>query len=98
MTKTEQLIAAVNLTHPERTEDEILADLLERGMVHRGYIIDESTELESNEGKPHPARLVKKWVVLKDGRPEFRAETEQEAIDYRHRWMRDEDVEDGGEG
>jgi|ERR1700729_462768 hypothetical protein len=98
MTKIEQLIAAVKLAHPERTEDEILADLLQRGMVHRGYLIDESIELESNEGKPLPARLVKKWVVLKDGRPEFRADTEQEAIEYRDRWMRNEEVEEGGEG
>jgi hypothetical protein len=98
MTKIEQLIAAVKLAHPERTEDEILADLLQRGMVHRGYVIDESIELESNEGKPLPARLVKKWVVLKDGRPEFRADTEQEAIEYRDRWMRNEEVEEGGEG
>ena len=97
MTKIEQLIAAVKLAHPERTEDEILADLLERGMVHRGYVIDESIALESNEGKPLPARLVKKWVVLKDGKPEFRADTEQEAIEYRDRWMHDEDREDGGE-
>jgi hypothetical protein len=92
MTKVEQLIAAVKLAHPERTEDEILADLLERGMVHRGYIIDESTELHPNEGKPQPARLVKKWVVLKDGKPEFRADTEQEAIEYRDRWMRNEEM------
>jgi hypothetical protein len=98
MTKIEQLIAAVKLAHPERTEDEILADLLQRGMVHRGYVIDESIELESNEGKPLPARLVKKWVVLKDGRPEFRADTEQEAIEYRDRWIRNEEVEEGGEG
>jgi hypothetical protein len=98
MTKVEQLIAAVKLAHPERTEDEILADLLERGMVDRGYVIDESTELESNEGKPQPARLVKKWVVLRDGKPEFRADTEQEAIEYRDRWMRNDEVEEGGEG
>jgi hypothetical protein len=98
MTKIEQLIAAVKLAHPERTEDEILADLIERGMVHRGYVIDESVELESNTGKPIPARLVKKWVVLKDGRPEFRADTEQEAVDYRDRWMRNEEAEEGGEG
>ena len=98
MTKVEQLVAAVKLDHPERTEDEILADLLERGMVDRGYIIDESTELQSNEGKPQAARLVKKWVVLKDGKPEFRADTEQEAIEYRDRWMRNDEVEEGGEG
>ncbi|MGC1903794.1 MAG: hypothetical protein WA715_08245 [Candidatus Acidiferrum sp.] len=97
MTKVEQLVAAVKLAHPDRTEDEILADLLERGMVHRGYIIDESTELQSNQGK-QPARLVKKWVVLKDGRPEFRADTEQEAIEYRDRWMRNDETEEGGEG
>jgi hypothetical protein len=98
MTKIEQLIAAIKLAHPERTEDEILADLLDRGMVHRGYVIDESIELEPNEGKSLPARQVKKWVVLKDGRPEFRADTEQEAIEYRDRWMRNEEVEEGGEG
>jgi hypothetical protein len=98
VTKVEQLVAAVKLAHPERTEDEILADLLERGMVHRGYVIDESPELQSNEGKPQPARLVKRWVVLKDGKPEFRAETEQEAIEYRDRWMRNDEVEEGGEG
>jgi hypothetical protein len=97
MTKVEQLVAAIKLAHPERTEDEILADLLESGMVHRGYIIDESTELESNEGKP-PVRLIKKWVVLKNGKPEFRAETEQEAIEYRDRWMRNDEMEEGGEG
>jgi hypothetical protein len=98
MTKIEKLIAAVKLSHPERTEDEILADLLERGMIHRGYIIDESIELESNQGKPQPAKLVKKWVVLKDGRPEFRGDTEQEAIEYRDRWMGNDEAEDGGEG
>ena len=98
MTKVEQLIAAVKLAHPEKTEDEILADLLDRGIVHRGYMIDESTELESNIGKAQPARLVKKWVVLKDGRPEFRADTEQEALEYRDRWMRNEEVDEGGEG
>jgi hypothetical protein len=59
MTKIEQLIAAVKLAHPERTEDEILADLLERGMVHRGHVIDELAELESNEGKPLPTRLAR---------------------------------------
>jgi hypothetical protein len=41
----------------------------------------------------HPAKLVKTWVVLKDGRPEFRANTEQEAIDYRDRWMREDEKE-----
>jgi hypothetical protein len=65
MTKIEQLVAAVKLEHPERSEDEILADLLERGLIHKGYVIDESVELESNVGRPQPARLVKKWVVLK---------------------------------
>lgn len=78
MTKIEQLVAAVKLEHPERSEDEILADLLERGLIHKGYVVDESMELESNVGRPHPARLVKEWVVLKDGRPEFRANTEEE--------------------
>src|SRR6185312_5922162 len=98
MTKVEQLVAALKLAHPERTEDEILANLLERGMIHRGYSIDESTELESNFGNPQPARLVKKWVVLKDGKPEFRADTEQEAMEYRDRWVGNEEVDDGGEG
>ena len=78
MTEIEQLVAAVKLEHPERSEDEILADLLERGLIHKGYVVDESMELESNVGRPHPARLVKEWVVLKDGRPEFRANTEEE--------------------
>jgi hypothetical protein len=32
-------------------------------------------------------------VVLKDGRPEFRADAEQEAIEYRDRWMRNGEVE-----
>jgi hypothetical protein len=98
MTKVEQLVAAVKLAHPDRTEDEILADLLDHGMVHRGYIIDESSEQQANEGKSQPARLVKKWVVLKDGKPEFRADTEQEAIEYRDRWMCIDEVEEGGEG
>jgi hypothetical protein len=98
MTKIEQLVAALKLAHPERTEDEILAALLGRGMVHRGYVIDESTEMESNEGKSQPARLVKKWVVLKDGKPEFRAASEQEAMEYRDRWMRNDEVDEGGEG
>jgi hypothetical protein len=98
MTKVEKLVAAVKLAHPEKTEDEILADLLERGMIHRGYIIDESTELESNVGRPQPARLVRKWVVLKDGKSEFRADTEQEAIEYRDRWMRTDEADEGGEG
>jgi len=98
MTKIEQLVAAVKLAHPERTDDEIIADLLERGLIHRGYVIDESMELHSNVGKPQPAALVKKWVVLKDGKPEFRADTEQEAIEYRDRWMRNDEAEEGGEG
>jgi hypothetical protein len=98
MTKAEQLVAVLKLAHPERTEDEILADLLGRGMVHRGYIIDESTEMESNEGKSQPARLVKKWVVLKDGKPEFHADSEQEAMEYRDRWMGNDEVDEGGEG
>ena len=93
MTKIEQLIAAVKLEHPERSEDEILDDLLERGLIHKGYVVDESTELEPNIGRPHPARLVKKWVVLKDGRPEFRADTEQEAIEYRDRRTREDEIE-----
>jgi hypothetical protein len=97
MTKAEQLVAALKLAHPERSEDEILEELLERGMIHRGYVIDESTELQSNIGKPQPARLVKKWVVLKDGKPEFRADTEQEAMEYRDRWS-NEEVDEGGEG
>ena len=67
-------------------------------MVDRGYIIDESTELQSNEGKPQPARLIKKWVVLRDGKTEFRADSEQEAIEYRDRWMSNDQVEEGGEG
>jgi hypothetical protein len=83
MTKIEQLIAAVRLEHPARPEDEIIADLLARGAIQRGYVVDESTELKSNHGSPEPARLVKTWVVFKDGRPEFRSEVEQEAIDYR---------------
>jgi hypothetical protein len=82
MTKVEQLIAEVKREYPERSEDEILADLLARGAIHRGYVIDESTELESNHGTPEPARLVKTWVVLKDGRPEFRSQIEQEAIAF----------------
>jgi hypothetical protein len=98
VTKAEQLVAAVKRAHPERSEDEILEELLERGMIHRGYVIDESTELETNIGKPQPARLVKKWVVLKDGKPEFRADTEQEAMEYRDRWMRNDEVNEGGEG
>ena len=77
MTKAEQLVAAVKLAEPDKTEEEILGDLLNRGLIHRGYVIDESMELESNIGKPSPARLVKKWVVVKDGRTEFRAETER---------------------
>jgi hypothetical protein len=69
MTKIEQLVAAVKLERPERSEDEILADLLERGLIHKGYVIDESIELESNVGRPQPARLVKKWVVLRRAGP-----------------------------
>jgi hypothetical protein len=95
MTKIEQLVAAVKLEHPERSEDEILADLLERGLIHKGYVIDESMEFESNAGMPQPARLVKKWVVLKDGRPEFRADTEQDAIEYLDRWRREDEKEAG---
>lgn len=98
MTKVEQLVAAIKLAHPERTEDEILADLLERGMVHRGYTIDESTELQSSQGKAQPPRLLKKWVVLKDGKPEFRADTEQEALEYRDSWTRNDEAEEGAEG
>ena len=97
MTKVEQLVAAFKLAHSERTEDEILTEVLDRGMIHRGYVIDESTELESNVGKAQAARIVKKWVVLKDGKPEFRADTEQEAIEYRDRWTRNDEVDEGGE-
>ena len=97
MTKVEQLVAAFKRAHPARTEDEILAELLDRGMIHRGYVIDESTELESNVGKAQAARIVKKWVVLKDGKPEFRADTEQEAMEYRDRWTRNDEVDEGGE-
>jgi hypothetical protein len=35
MTKVEQLVAALKLAHAERTEDEILADLLEHGIGRR---------------------------------------------------------------
>lgn len=97
MTKVEQLVAAVKLAHPERTEDDILTELLDNGTIHRGYVIDESTELESNIGKPQAARIVKKWVVLKDGKPEFRADTEQEAMEYRDRWTQNDEVDEGGE-
>jgi hypothetical protein len=90
MTKAEQLVAAVKLAEPDKTEEEILGDLLNRGLIHRGYVIDESMELESNIGKPSPARLVKKWVVVKGGRTEFRAETEYEAMQYRDKWMQQE--------
>lgn len=90
MTKAEQLVAAVKLTEPDKTEEEILGDLLNRGLIHRGYVIDESMELESNIGNPSPARLVKKWVVVKDGRTEFRADTEYEATQCRDKWMQQE--------
>jgi hypothetical protein len=90
MTKAEQLVAAVKLAEPDKTEEEILGDLLNRGLIHRGYVIDESMELESNIGKPSPARLVKKWVVVRDGKTEFRADTEYEAMQYRDKWMQKE--------
>jgi hypothetical protein len=93
MTKPEQLVAALKLAHPGRTEDEILAELLEQGMIHHGYVIEES--VESNKEKPQP---VKKWVVLKDGKPEFRGDTEQEAIEYRDRCIGNDYVDEGGEG
>jgi hypothetical protein len=92
MTKAEQLVAAVKLAEPDKTEEEILADLLNRGLIHRGYVIDESMELESNIGKPSPARLVKKWVVVKEGRTEFHADTEYEATQYRDKWMQRENA------
>jgi len=63
--------------------------------IHKKYVIDQWMELESNIGRPQPARLVKKWVVLKECRPEFRANTEQEAIGYRDRWMREDEKEAG---
>jgi hypothetical protein len=90
MTKAEQLVAAVKLAEPDKTEEEILTDLLNRGLIHRGYLIDESMELESNIGNPSPARLVKKWVVVKEGRTEFRADTEYEATQYRDKWIQHE--------
>lgn len=67
---------------PDRTDGEILADLLSRGVVHQGYAIDESVELESNIGTSEPARLAKRWVVLKAGHPEYSTDSEDEAIDY----------------
>jgi hypothetical protein len=88
MTKAEQLVAAIKLSEPDRTEDEILADLLNRGLIFKGYLMDESTELESNIGEPAAARLVKKWVVVKDGRSEYRADTEFEATQYRDKRLR----------
>jgi hypothetical protein len=91
MTKAEQLVAAIKLSEPDRTEDEILADLLNRGLIFKGYLIDESTELESNIGKPTAARLVKKWVVVKDGRSEYRADTEFEAMQYRDKRLREDE-------
>jgi hypothetical protein len=91
MTKAEQLVAAIKLSEPDRTEDEILADLLNRGLIFKGYLIDESTELESNIGKPVAARLVKKWVVVKDGRSEYRADTEFEAMQYRDKRLREDE-------
>jgi hypothetical protein len=48
MTKAEQLVAAVKLAEPDKTEEEILADLLNRGLIHRGYVIDESMDLSRN--------------------------------------------------
>jgi len=94
MTKAEQLVAAVKLSQPDRTEDEIVADLLNRGLIYRGYVIDESMELESNIGKPSPARLVKKWVVLKDGIPEYRADSEYDAMRYRDKRMQEDEKEE----
>jgi hypothetical protein len=90
MTKIEQLVAAVKLANPELTEDSILEDLLAREFIYRGYVIDESIELEPNVGTAEPARLVKNWVVLKDGRPVFQSEIEAEAIDYRNRRLRED--------
>jgi hypothetical protein len=89
MTKIEQLVAAVKLANPESTEDEILEDLLARRLICRGYVVDESIELEPNVATG-PARLVKNWVVLRDGRPVFRSEIELEAIDYRDRQLRED--------
>ncbi len=94
MTKAEQLVAAIKLSEPDRTEDEILADLLNRGLIFKGYLIDESTELESNIGKPVAARLVKKWVVVKDGRSEYRADTEFEAMQYRDKRLREDETKE----
>jgi hypothetical protein len=91
MTKAEQLVAAIKLSEPDRTEDEILADLLNRGLIFKGYLIDESMELESNIGRPGAARLVKKWVVVKDGRPEYRADTEFEAMQYRDQRLQEDE-------
>jgi hypothetical protein len=82
MTKIEQLVAMLRQSMPDKADTEILADLLSRGVVHHGYAIDESVELESNIGTPRPARLVKRWVVLKAGRPEFSTDSEQEAVEY----------------
>jgi hypothetical protein len=97
MTKAEQLVAAIKFSEPDRAEDEILADLLNRGLIFRGYVIDESTELESNIGKPGPARLVKKWVVVKDGRSEFRADTEFEAMQYREERLQEDEKKNSDE-
>jgi hypothetical protein len=87
MTKAEQLVATLRQAMPGKTDEEILAELLSRGVVHHGYVIDESVELESNIGMPSPARLVKRWVVLKAGRPEYSADSEQEAVEYLKRNM-----------
>ncbi len=93
MTKAEQLVAAIKLSEPDKTEDEILADLLKRGLIYKGYLIDESMEFQSNLGEASPARLVKKWVVLKAGKPEYRADTEHEAMQYRDKRLQEDEKE-----
>ncbi len=51
--------------------------------VEKGTTRQATQEMGGSEGWPHL---------------EFRADTEQEAIEYRDRWMRNEEAEEGGEG
>lgn len=89
MTKAEQLVAASSWNNPTRPKTRFLRTC-SIPLVHKGYVIDESMELEPSIGKSRPARLVKKWVVVKDGKTEFRADTEYEAMQYQDKWIQQE--------
>ena len=64
MTKIEQLVAAVKLAHPERTEDEIIADLLEDDLGTASF--DGKTWTNPHHHGGHAAGHFIKWHTIKN--------------------------------